>query len=759
MADTRDKLNIETVDSQSETQGSESDVILVNIKDEQRRQKEQILSSLSFLTLTTQNKAFLHDFFYQKTQVSTQNTDYQDEYDVINPMHMGMSVQSDDASFDSHDDQTEELIEELIDAFRNRRFLSLTFDYHLKKVSSIDPVLLQYKDLEELSLLQEELYHAYYVLYTQYQIELTETKKDSAAAITRLNQVQKCADLIAKIQFVCDIKEFGANLDTVHDQNIAQLKNYAVLGAAIDLSKVITRGVGKNRDDAKENIQSIHKTVVEGINVLNWERLYWVWGAAFLADVANLVYRVGSRHHEKSLDVINAPAPITGAVSYTLYFTRFLSNSLLIFKPKWMMSDQEYVVKTRLEELQKSGAITKEEENYVWTERKWMWLNDLIWGPTNFFCYFWLNFSNDQEFFSLKFGTWGDLLSCFLLGYDLSLSLLRYRDKKEKHEAFLQEFDRDINLIARDLHFKIAMDDSVKNLANLENLINAGLAQSQLDNTYRIKLNRLQALINDRKSLVNAWKVEEGFLLADIQYALGLSAGLVLLCFLAVMPVGSTICVSFTVAYMFFNEMKVLNNSQQIYKELQADLQELRKQQLVSQEGGQTNLIVTRQIETLEKRLQYQAEMVKYYKMKATGTLVLSLLIPLTILSAVFFPPVSGVLITLWIFAYATPAAFNFIMRRYVKPQQKDFFEHTDEELTASLLEPSFDESSLDLTQSLIAGQGVSHEEHGPDSTAGFELTTSLRRYSMLQGRTNNADREYQEDDDFGETYNPLHQK
>lgn len=670
--------------------------------------KGRVLSSLSFLNLNKDEQEFLRSFFLRKIKDRSKENNLESYQDIH--QYKG-------------DYKEVDLVQELVDAFRNRRFLSLTLDYHLNKLKAIDPVLFQYQTIEELNAQEDDLFHAYYVLYTQYQIELTEYTHKASFVSKRLAQLQQCVSLIEKVQNIRTLKssqkESPEFLDALNNL-YAQHGKYIVLGAALDLSQIMTGKVptesegsiepdesqellkdskelsnkgntGISQDSFKETFFTGLRNLVSIINYANWERLFWVWGREFLSACINFTYEVDSHHYQRSQGVLDAPAPVSGTISYVYYFARLFANTLLIFKPKirMFMNGQEALVKSHLDILEEEGQLTEEEKiNYVWQERKWLWWNDVIWGPTNLVCYWKLNYENTETILHLKYGFWGDVLSCFLLVFDLTVSYLRYQEALKTYETNLQNVDTEI--------------------ANLENEINNFLYSSVLfkeekdieiateSNHAEVLLERLHNLKEFRKNLIEEWKNEQKELMFDIGYACALAIGLLLLCFLTILPIGSIMCVTVTLLYMGLRDGFNMQDTVKVRDELRVALGELEDKLSAANENNNENekAKLQRQIASLKHELEYQEDLVAYNQLKLAGTMVLSVLVPAGVLAMILFPPAAGLVIAVWVLAYATPLIFNITMSTLFKPRPVQL-EDNKENLITSLVDTDALTSSM----------------------------------------------------------------
>ena len=118
-------------------------------------------------------------------------------------------------------------------------------------------------------------------------------------------------------------------------------------------------------------------------------------------------------------EAIRAPDPYTGYLSWTLYYFRYsLHLSLLLkhtIKGPWMSAEE---------------AKTPWYERFQtqWTQRKFILLNDALWGTANLVTFFWLTGKG-------VLGTVGDALTIGLLVFDIAVTFWDFEEQKDTIQA------------------------------------------------------------------------------------------------------------------------------------------------------------------------------------------------------------------------------------------------------------------------------------------------------------------------------------
>lgn len=162
------------------------------------------------------------------------------------------------------------------------------------------------------------------------------------------------------------------------------------------------------------------------ISFLNERRLYWVWAGASVSTILTLFPNCFN-HAANATSMMSHIGIVTGSMSFIFYFMRggFEVYSLLRHSFTILMDEKER------EWHRKAGSTLKQRLDAEWEKRKYVILNDLIWGVCNCLCFF------------VLFGTgWfaysGNVFTVVLLAMDIYLSCKKW---KEQEAAFFKERD------------------------------------------------------------------------------------------------------------------------------------------------------------------------------------------------------------------------------------------------------------------------------------------------------------------------------
>lgn len=179
------------------------------------------------------------------------------------------------------------------------------------------------------------------------------------------------------------------------------------------------------------------------LNDLNWHRLYWVWsgsGGGLLSSILDNEHVKALLDCEKQCDRLESGSTILGQVSYSLYFLRLFIHSVLALKHiighRWnrWMSDEERKIPLHM-------RFAKEKE-----KRKFIMLNDIVWGGVNLATVKWLTQSASK-----MLGAVGGVLLIGLMSWDIFLSWKNRREKKQQFDAAMTEMDQQLSVCEKKL--------------------------------------------------------------------------------------------------------------------------------------------------------------------------------------------------------------------------------------------------------------------------------------------------------------------
>lgn len=188
------------------------------------------------------------------------------------------------------------------------------------------------------------------------------------------------------------------------------------------------------RDQFGMLMQTPSVAMREWLSEMNWHRLYWVWaggnggllsGILDLESVKSGIDKAG--HAARNLDL---PMEMLGYLSWALYFARLLINIGLFLKHTinpWMSEDEKAIP------LEKRALMQ-------WDQRKFIMLNDLVWGVINLVTIYWLT-SNVSK----QAGAWGGVLTIFLMLIDVAIAYWELSEKTTQYNNACSEIDKKID--------------------------------------------------------------------------------------------------------------------------------------------------------------------------------------------------------------------------------------------------------------------------------------------------------------------------
>jgi hypothetical protein len=210
-------------------------------------------------------------------------------------------------------------------------------------------------------------------------------------------------------------------------------------------------------------------------------RLYLVWANALSQCICNMISESLQVTLTVTQAVLNDLAFATGSLGFILYFTTFGIAASIVLQNTLDLGLTKKVRKLELSFNERFKA--------QWDERKFLMLNNAVWGVVNFVCFFWLVGKN-------TLGFWGNILTDALLVADLFLVCWQFNEAETEHQARLKFYDEGIH----DLDVKI---EALEKLDKPMYLARLQLERDALDKaqkkikqnwTYKIDQHRLQLM-------------------------------------------------------------------------------------------------------------------------------------------------------------------------------------------------------------------------------------------------------------------------
>lgn len=306
--------------------------------------------------------------------------------------------------------------------FRHQLLLNSPLDYYAKKIKRVNPVSFKYMTFEQRRVLEEELMFACYIFSARYQLDHVE--KRGRALSNRAEQIKNCAFLINTLRTTPpigeknDFKQQLAQEVRDADTPVKYLAMQTISPFILDVYKDISDG----------KIQ----TWLDVMSAFNERRLYWVWagGGGLLGAILKLI---ADDFYNKSQAeyILGMPAPITGGLSWILYYIRFGIRAGLfarhVVPNKWMSQEE-------------SDIPMYERFMMQWRQRKFYLLNDFFWAGANLATFFWLVGEGLP-------GYYGGVLTGILLTMDVGITIWGFKEEKAQYDQDMARYKADISTL------------------------------------------------------------------------------------------------------------------------------------------------------------------------------------------------------------------------------------------------------------------------------------------------------------------------
>ena len=365
------------------------------------------------------------------------------------------------------------LDENYVHLVSNRHNVCILADYSAKSLNDINPATFPFLTGQQAHELDRRLQITTKHLLKQFQIDSIEHRKreqnKTTAAIEKSRHLHK----------LLQARLLPEDPNTQFSQEMYYSSQPVRFLAAKEFAQFVVSKI-------EELITAKTEAIKTWISEVNERRLYWVWGGNLLATL------IGALPHEfqyktQAAKVIAAPKPITGYMSWILYYFRLGIELGLLLKHsipgKWMS-----------EEEQSLGFWNRLSSQ--WQHRKFAILNDAIWATINLLSFFWLTGVG-------RAGYYGNVLTgAGLLLIDVTLTVWRYLEKEAEFNATREKYK--------------------KRIAELEEL----LAENDIEEL-RIELKTLKKI---KKDYEFDWTYERYSLINSIAYSAGLTIAFSLMC-------------------------------------------------------------------------------------------------------------------------------------------------------------------------------------------------------------------------------------
>lgn len=531
-----------------------------------------------------------------------------------------------------------------LELFRHRKSLAVSLSYFATRIDEINQANFRYLLTVQKKVIERELLFAFYIFSAQYQLDAVEGRQQCLNG--RGEQLKACAKLIEQLRQSSSVgveisKE--AQLATELCESEKHLKYLGLTLVGPLVAKKIMEFTGG----------SITDFIKTWMSEINGKRLQWVWVNALLSSVISMIPEDFAGAHQAS-DAISAPSPVTGYMSWILYYTRFAINLCLLLKHTiagpWMSKEE-------------SQIPAWERFKTQWHQRKFSLLNDSIWATANMVCFFWLVGNG-------MLGYLGNILTALLLVMDTCLCAWGFWEESTEHNKDITRYDHDINV----LKDKIKRGSENKQVLDQE----------------------LRALEREKKQCEVNWRYKKYGLMNDLVYAAGLLAAFsVMCCFLfppaALAPLAAMILgvAGAALCFLFTTATAAVKGAIDIAKTKESRrlaIDELKETYQLFQQSNDENM--KKQLFLDMKQLKctsdYQARVVSFQKMQVLRSVLIDAMVPSLIFVSFMFMPF-GIGLALLAAGFAIALLSNMILKRF-EPKADDLPVLEDKEFYQFLL-------------------------------------------------------------------------
>lgn len=577
--------------------------------------------------------------------------------------------------------------------FKKRKSLQATLPNAQYFLDKTNPASFKFLSQNQRDVLKEELLFTFYLFSAQYQLDESEHQRQGLPALREyIKKTASYIDLLTELETEATPQSLLNRIINDSEKNAKYLGLTFI--APIIIEKLFEFTTGKLKTPAKE-WQGAGKTAtaIEEMTNVNGLRLYWVWGRSLLSSVLEML-PADFANNAQTKEIIAAPAPYTGYMSWILYFTRFGINLGLLLKHTirgpWMSQEERQIPWW--------DRFTTQ-----WDQRKFVLLNDSIWGMVNLACFFWLLGEG-------LLGYMGNVATGLLLIMDIGLTVWKFWQASTEHNAAMLRYKHD--------------------LESLKQKMTASPEDPKL-------LLQYKALLRSQAHCELEWKYKKYSMVNDYFYALNLFIAFSILCSiffppLALVPatlkifavVGAVLCFTVTTVYAAISGKIDIAKSRKLNTladdEAKGLLEEFKKKDMPDFVRKQLYLDIKQELATSD----YQQKLAKYQKMQMVRGLLVDVLIPPLVFVSFMFMPF-GIGLGVLAFGLAIAAISKLILHRFEPkaPELPDFdeaaFKEMDqletptlEHFKKQLLKPS---SNLDKNTFFLE-EHPKHTPKDPDS-------------------------------------------
>ncbi|STX30220.1 Uncharacterised protein [Legionella beliardensis] len=542
-----------------------------------------------------------------------------------------------------------------------RKQLPTVANYYSSQLAQTNPAYFKFLNPKQRQALEDKLLFAFYILSLEHKRHTMAQRKAKIAELEA--NLQHCSLLLSKLRASADPLSPQNQLNAELNESPKYLKFFGYVIVAPYIVQQIMAFV----DNKAQSINNAKTgTIIESLSNINEARLFWVWAGGMLTSIFEMLPD-SFYNNQQAKDHIGDAAPITGYMSFVLYYTRFAINFLLLlkhtFKGPWMSEEEKSL-----------NLSTWERFKTQWNQRKFALLNDLIWASANMACFFWLKGTG-------QLGYIGNVVTAGLLVMDLVLTIWRFWEENTVHNKQIQALKQaqaELKAQHERLEKRFSALCKIKQLSDEDALEKQKLLQ---------QLQSLEYKINDNLKLEEEmnfdWKYKRYSHINNIVYAAGLLSSFALMCCCFVPAtliapalamtlglVGAALCFVLTTVYAATNfaiEVSKLTESKRlIEKERERLYQEFKN--LLS--GDQTKEIkdqqrlIYLQIVGLDADSEYKQRLIAFERIKLAKSILVDALIPAIVFVSLVFIPTAGIGIGVLAAGIALTLLINTLINR-----------------------------------------------------------------------------------------------
>lgn len=459
-----------------------------------------------------------------------------------------------------------------------------------------EPSLIPFMEPAQQEALSQDLLLAYFKLCSDYQYHTNENRRQHLKGLAQ--DIERCEFLLNLLR--ANEEERQVSLQAYYDAHQHAEKDF-------EFKRWFNGKLEKLRDISAGKTVYLRQWMAD----LNIWRLYSVWTGMLLGNVVNQI-PTDFHNIQQTQTVLENRKLGLGYLSWLLWYSRFLINFTLLLKHTirgpWMSEEEKNKPwQTRLQEQLQ--------------QRKFMLLNDIVWGTSNLVCFFWLVGEG-------LLGYLGNVLMVGLLIADVLITRWKFAEENQKHLEEMRLFREEIDGLNEQL-------EAIKQLK---------LTQDEIEHKTAVLNRQLQQLKTARDRCEREWNHQQSKQDTAKKYVVGVLLGYFITCSLlipkevipllsytAMSMLGTSFLFLLSIAYNAYNANLDISKTKSLRK---SALEECKA--ILSQEGPLSKADYIR-FKTLESNALYQEKMAKYQEYRLYRKLLIESLVPFAIFTAFTF--------------------------------------------------------------------------------------------------------------------------